>query len=258
MPSYSISRLQEQSKYPCYKASRGIRTFGRFFIYMAPLGQSLGRWKASLFSFHEQGGEQFGHTPTRRMRHTRLHPLERRRLRERNFGYDPGAPLRGLRGAHHSSCRHCDYRGQRRFGAECVRQAEKNHRWLNFTVKAFGDMCERVKRMKLKEGSYINIIARYDEETWETKDTHETRTGVVLYLDEIEYASSGNGQKNGQTSSDGTAPQGGGAPAPQSGAPAPQSQPQGHPQGQTPPAPDPMPGGFTGYESFGDAGNPFF
>ena len=77
-------------------------------------------------------------------------------------------------------------------------KAENNHRWLNFTVKAFGDMCERVKRMKLKEGSYINIIARYDEETWETKDTHETRTGVVLYLDEIEYASSGNGQKNGQ------------------------------------------------------------
>ena len=68
-------------------------------------------------------------------------------------------------------------------------------------------MCERIKRMKLKEGSYINIVARYDEETWETKDTHETRTGVVLYLDEIEYASSGNGQKNGQTSSDGTAPQ---------------------------------------------------
>ena len=63
-------------------------------------------------------------------------------------------------------------------------KAENNHRWLNFTVKAFGDMCERVKRMKLKEGSYINIIARYDEETWETKDTHETRTGVVLYLDE--------------------------------------------------------------------------
>ena len=72
-------------------------------------------------------------------------------------------------------------------------KAEKNHRWLNFTVKAFGDMCERVKRMKLNDGSYINIIARYDEETWETKDTHETRTGVVLYLDEIEYASSGNG-----------------------------------------------------------------
>ena len=136
-------------------------------------------------------------------------------------------------------------------------RAENKHRWLNFTVKAFGDMCERIKRMKLKAGSYINIVARYDEETWETKDTHETRTGVVLYLDEIEYASSGNGQKTGQASSDGAAPQGGGAPAPQ-------NQPQGYPQGQqatqeqAAPASDPMPGGFTGYESFGDSGNPFF
>ena len=142
-------------------------------------------------------------------------------------------------------------------------KAENNHRWLNFTVKAFGDMCERVKRMKLKEGSYINIIARYDEETWETKDTHETRTGVVLYLDEIEYASSGNGQKNGQASSGGTPPQGSNAPAAQNGAPAAQNQqPQGYPQGQPPaqgqPASDPMPGGFTGYEGFGDSCNPFF
>ena len=137
-------------------------------------------------------------------------------------------------------------------------KADKNHRWLNFNVKAFGDMSERIKRMKHKEGSYINIVARYDEETWETKDTHETRTGVVLYLDEIEYASSGNGQKNGQTSSGGTAPQNGGIPATQNGGPAYENQPQGKlvPQGQ--PAPDPMPGGFTGYESFGGSGNPFF
>ena len=142
-------------------------------------------------------------------------------------------------------------------------KAENNHRWLNFTVKAFGDMCERVKRMKLKEGSYINIIARYDEEAWEIKDTHETRTGVVLYLDEIEYASSGNGQKNGQASSGGTAPQGSNAPAAQNGAPAAQNQQsQGYPQGQPPaqgqPASDPMPGGFTGYEGFGNSCNPFF
>ena len=137
-------------------------------------------------------------------------------------------------------------------------KAEKSHRWLNFTVKAFGDMCERIKRMKLKEGSYINIVARYDEETWETRDTHETRTGVVLYLDEIEYASSGNGQKNGQASSGGTAPQDGGTPAAQNGGPAYQNQPQGQPVPQGQPAPDPMPGGFTGYEGFGGSGNPFF
>ena len=137
-------------------------------------------------------------------------------------------------------------------------KADKNHRWLNFNVKAFGDMSERIKRMKLKEGSYINIVARYDEETWETKDTHEARTGVVLYLDEIEYASSGNGQKNGQASSGGTAPQDGGIPAAQNGGPAYQNQPQGQPVPQGQPAPDPMPGGFTGYEGFGGSGNPFF
>lgn len=125
-------------------------------------------------------------------------------------------------------------------------KAENNHRWLNFTVKAFGDMCERVKRMKLKEGSYINIIARYDEETWETKDTHETRTGAVLYLEEIEFAGGGNGQKNGQSSAGGTAPQStGGYPAPQS-------------QGQPPQPAEPMPGNFTGFEGFAGGENPFF
>ena len=137
-------------------------------------------------------------------------------------------------------------------------KAEKNHRWLNFTVKAFGDMCERVKRMKLKEGSYINIIARYDEESWEVRDTGETRTGAVLYLDEIEYASSGNGQKNGQGNAGGSAPQNAGSPPPSQGQ---QSYPQGqqqYQQGQTPQPADPMPSGFTGFEGFSGAENPFF
>lgn len=128
-------------------------------------------------------------------------------------------------------------------------KAADNHRWLNFSVKAFGDVCERIKRMKIKEGSYINIIARYDEESWEDKTTRETRTGVVLYLDEIEYANSGNGQKNGQGSAGSSAPQNTG------GAPAPQGYP---PQGQTPQPADPMPGGFTGFENFGGGENPFF
>ena len=132
-------------------------------------------------------------------------------------------------------------------------KADKNHRWLNFNVKAFGDMSERIKRMKLKEGSYINIVARYDEETWETKDTHETRTGAVLYLEEIEFAGGGNGQKNGQSSAGGTVPQStGGYPAPQ-----PQGQP-GYPQGQPPQSAEPMPGNFTGFEGFAGGENPFF
>lgn len=143
-------------------------------------------------------------------------------------------------------------------------KAPDNHRWLNFNVKASKNMCERIKRMKLKEGSYINIGARYDEETWKVKGTDETRTSVVLHLDEIEYAGGGNGQKISQTSSDSTAPQGNGAPAPQIGESTSQSQQQGYsqnqqiPQGQPEPAFDTMPSGFTGYEAFGDSGNPFF
>lgn len=122
-------------------------------------------------------------------------------------------------------------------------KAEDNHRWVNFNVKAFGAVCERIKRMKLKEGSYINIIARYDEETWEVKGTNETRTGAVLYLEDIEYAGGGNSQKNSKTVSGDSTPPGSDTPAA---------------QGQAPQAPGPMPGGFTGFENFGGAENPFF
>ena len=136
-------------------------------------------------------------------------------------------------------------------------KAPDNHRWLNFTVKAFGDVCERIKRMKLKEGSYINLVARYDEETWTVRDSGETRTGAVLYLDEIEYASNGNGQKGSQNNSGGSAPQNAGSPpTPQGQQPPPQG--QQFPQGQTPPAPAPMPSGFTGFEGFAGGENPFF
>ena len=118
-------------------------------------------------------------------------------------------------------------------------RADNNHRWLNFNVKAFGDVCERIKRMKLKEGSYINLIARYDEESWVDKNTREAKTGTVLILEEVEFSGSSGGQKNGQ--SGGTGPQG--------------QQPM---QGQ-PPQPDaPMPSNFTGYEGFGGTENPYF
>lgn len=157
-------------------------------------------------------------------------------------GYDGAPPIRFYDGDGGSQI--ANFRlGKRVYDSK----AENNHRWLNFNVKAFGDVCERIKRMKLKEGSCINVIARYDEETWEVKETHESRTGVVLYLDEIEYA--GSGQKNGQSGSGGAA-QNGGAPAPQGR--------QSRQEQASPPA-DPMPGGFTGFEGFaGGSENPFF
>lgn len=147
---------------------------------------------------------------------------------------------------------------------------QDNHRWLNFQVKAFGDVCDRIKRMKLKEGSYVTLIARYDEDTWEDKNTHEKRTGVVLILEEIEFSGSGGGQKSNQNGTGGSA-------APQGGDPqgAPQQVGQGYPQQQVgqghPPqgvpgqtgqpsgmAPGPMPENFTGYTPFGGVNNPYF
>ena len=43
-------------------------------------------------------------------------------------------------------------------------RAENNHRWVNLKVKAFGDLCERIKKMSLKEGSFISLCGDYDEE----------------------------------------------------------------------------------------------
>ena len=37
-------------------------------------------------------------------------------------------------------------------------RAENNHRWVNLKVKAFGDLCERIKKMSLKEGSFISLL----------------------------------------------------------------------------------------------------
>lgn len=166
-------------------------------------------------------------------------------------------------------------------------KAENNHRWINFHVKGFRDLCERIKKMKLKEGSFINLVARYDEESWVDKETGEKRTALVLILDEIEYCfNGGNSQKNGQgaTESKGSVskettagdsgtgqfyppqPQGQPYPPQPQGMPYPGA-PQGAPCGQPGMPPQtgsaqqtapPMPGNFTGFENFGGPQDQFF
>lgn len=77
---------------------------------------------------------------------------------------------------------------------------EDNTRWINITVKAFNAVCDRIKKMKLKEGSYINLVGRLDEDKWPDQSTGELKTAMVIILDDIEYASGGGGkkeQKNG-------------------------------------------------------------
>ncbi len=113
--------------------------------------------------------------------------------------------------------------------------ADNNARWINLSVKAFGPICERIKKMQLKEGSFVNLIGRLDEDTWEDQETHEKKSAMVIILDDIEYASGGK-PKDGANADQNAAPAG------QQAAPA-----------QTGPAN----GGFTGYEAFGGA-NSFF
>lgn len=116
-------------------------------------------------------------------------------------------------------------------------RAENNQRWVNLSVKAFGPLCERIKKMQLKESSFVNILGRLDEDVWEDAATHEKKSAMVVILDEIEYCSSGGGKSR----------ENGASPA-QNQAPA------------TPPAQQDssqMPGNFTGFEPFGGA-NSFF
>ena len=125
-------------------------------------------------------------------------------------------------------------------------RAEDNHRWINITVKCFDPaIVDRIRKMGLKEGSFINLTGRYDEDVWEDDETKEKRSMPCVILDDLEYSGgggkrSGDGQKasNNQSNS---------APAPTTAA-APSAAPQENYQ---------MPGNFTGYESFG-GGNNFF
>lgn len=134
---------------------------------------------------------------------------------------------------------------------------ESNHRWVNLKVKAFGDICERIKKMKLKEGSTVSLTGDYDEERWQDKTTGEMRSAPVISLDDIRFSHSG-GKKEQTGGAQETTGQG------QQGYPAPQSYPGMDPQAHGSPAPQqeppaaPMPGNFTGFENFSGAGNPYF
>lgn len=120
-------------------------------------------------------------------------------------------------------------------------RAENNTRWINLSVKAFGDICKRITKMQLKEGSFINFRGRLDEDIW-TDQQGESKSTMVVVLDDIEYAGGKpkeNQDANQQANS--AAPNTGTAAAPQSAAQSAGGQ---------------MPNGFTGYEAFG--GGSFF
>ncbi len=146
-------------------------------------------------------------------------------------GYDNAPALRFTDGEKGSMVRF-------RFGKRVYDpQTKENSRWINMSVKAFGAICERIKKMQLKEGSFVNLIGRLDEETWTDQNTNEKKSAMVIILDEIEYAYGGGKSKDEQKA----AQTGGSAQTPAQAAPA--SDPQ---QSEN----------FTGYEPFG--GGSFF
>ncbi|MCL2299141.1 MAG: single-stranded DNA-binding protein [Firmicutes bacterium] len=112
------------------------------------------------------------------------------------------------------------------------KQAENNTRWINFTIKAFGPMAERIDKMGLKAGSYVNLIGRPDEDVWDDKDSGTTKRQPIIILEEIEYCPTGGKKEPVQ---DETAKPTAEPPAPEGG------------------------GEFTGYEQFsgGDDDLPF-
>ena len=127
-------------------------------------------------------------------------------------------------------------------------RAENNHRWINITVKCFeASLIDRIRKMGLKEGSFINLTGRYDEDVWEDDETKEKRSMPCVILDDLEY-SGGGGKRSGEGQK-ASSNQSNSASAPTA---APAASPAAAPQENYQ-----MPGNFTGYESFG-GGNNFF
>jgi len=119
------------------------------------------------------------------------------------------------------------------------KNVKDNHRYINFAVKAFSPLSERIEKMKLKEGSRINISGKMDEDQWE--DNGQKLSRYVIIADDIEYASgSGAGSASPPQNGNGTAPQNSSGSQQQSQADQPEPPPN-----------------FTGFETVGN-GNDFF
>ena len=68
--------------------------------------------------------------------------------------------------------------------------AENNTYWENETVKAFGPICEQIKKMKLKEGAVITLAGEKSFDSWEDEEG-EIKHASVIKLSKVEYVGSG-------------------------------------------------------------------
>jgi len=126
------------------------------------------------------------------------------------------------------------------------KRAKDDHRYVNINVKAFGDLCERIKKMKLTEGSYVHLEGRYDEDVWD--DNGQKKCAPAVILTNIEYSYSDNGGKsNGNTSAE----------EPPSSSQDTSGNQAAQQNDSVTAEQQKMPNNFTGFESFGGP-NPFF
>ena len=139
------------------------------------------------------------------------------------------------------------------------KKAPDNHRFINFAVKAFSPLSERIEKMKLKEGSRVHIWGKMDEDQWE--DNGQKFSRYVIIADDIEYASSdsnksnGNGANNNGAGSAQPAQNGNGQNAAQQN---PQTPPTAQQQNSSGTQTE-MPANFSGFDTFGnDETNAFF
>ena len=58
-------------------------------------------------------------------------------------------------------------------------------------MKAFGAVCEQVKKMKLKEGSLVSFVGEKIYDSWEDEETGEIKHASAIKLFKVEYAGSG-------------------------------------------------------------------
>ena len=90
-------------------------------------------------------------------------------------------------------------------------KAENNTRWLNLSVKAFGQTCERIRKMQLGEGSSIHLCGELKEEAWVDAKSGEAKSQLVIIAYDVGYASGGSGSKAKRQERTAGKPSGGGS-----------------------------------------------
>lgn len=80
-------------------------------------------------------------------------------------------------------------------------RADDKTKWANIQVKTDRpDLIDQIKRMQLKEGSWVNLKGEIRVEAWQDQTTKEEKEGYVLYLASVSYSGSSSGKSKNSDS----------------------------------------------------------